>query len=247
MLFFETSTTLRVLMPAILMVMGCGLAMSVLAPDTLAALRASEPETMMPSASSLLYFSIIGLVGLLAYALMAVLWHRHVLLNGAEDTEVLRPAPSVYLGYIWRAIVVGMVQILAVLPLTLAIALLGGAVVSAGAGGLPVSVIGVLGSVIFIWIALRFSVVLPAAAIGERMAVLESWQITRAVSAELWGVAAMITGINTLFYTLSLILPEAGVLPMLAQTVILIIEGLMFISVLTTLYGHLVEGRSLGQ
>ncbi|MFC6586772.1 hypothetical protein ACFQDZ_05685 [Sulfitobacter pacificus] len=43
------------------------------------------------------------------------------------------------------------------------------------------------------------------------------------------------------------LLPVTGGLAILAHTIIYVVEGLVFISVLTTLYGHLVEGRSLGQ
>jgi len=41
------------------------------------------------------------------------------------------------------------------------------------------------------------------------------------------------------------ILPDGIGMSVIMQTLIFIIEGLVFISVLTTLYGHLVEGRSL--
>ncbi len=248
MLIFDTSTTLRVLMPPILLVLGCSLGIAVLAPDTLAALRAPALGEVLPSPSGMALFLAFGVIGLLGYALMAVLWHRHVLLNGAEDIEELRPDLSVFLGYIWRAIVVGLVQFLAAIPLTLVIALLGSAFVSDGpTSTLPITLIGVLGSIVFIWIAMRFSVVLPAAAIGQRMPVLESWQITGAVAAELWGVAALLTGLNTLIYVAALALPDGGIVAVLAHTSIYIVEGLVFVSVLTTLYGHLVEGRSLGQ
>ena len=247
MLLFDTSATLRVLMPAMLLVLGCGLAIAVLAPETLAALQAPDTDTIMPSPSGMALFLAIGLIGLLGYALMAVLWHRHVLLNGAERIEALRPDLSVYLGYIWRAIVVGLVQFLAAIPLTLVIALLGGAFVASGPNPFPVTLLGVAGSIVFLWIALRFSVVLPAAAIGHRMPVLESWQVTRGSAAELWGVAALLTGINTLIYVAALVLPDSGAFAVVAHTAIFIVEGLIFISVLTTLYGHLVEGRSLGQ
>jgi hypothetical protein len=42
-------------------------------------------------------------------------------------------------------------------------------------------------------------------------------------------------------------LPDTGALTLVLNTALFILEGLVFASVLTTLYGHLFEGRSLGR
>ncbi|MFK7838053.1 MAG: hypothetical protein AB8B60_17725 [Sulfitobacter sp.] len=248
MLVFEVSTTLRVLMPALALVMGCSLGIALLAPDTVAMMNTPPEEIVAPAPGSLLAFVVLGAVGLLGYALMAVLWHRHVLLNGAERTEALRPGGSVFFGYLWRAIVVGFVQLLASIPVVLAMGVLGAVFIGGAASGVATAAIGLVGGLVFVWLALRFSVVLPAAALGHIIPVRESWQLTSVVSTELWGVALLLTGLNMFIYALSeALLPAAGGVALLAQTAIFIVEGLVFVSVLTTLYGHLVEGRSLGQ
>lgn len=248
MLVFETGTTLRVLMPAILIVLGCALGIALFAQDTVALMQDPEGAGTLPAPSSVLSSFLFGLVGLLGYAFMAVLWHRHVLLNGAEHKEETRPSPSIFWGYIWRAIIVGAVQLCAAIPITLAMGIMGTPFDLSNSASLPATFIGLLGSIVFIYIALRLSIVLPAAAIGHIVPVKRSWEISRPVSNHLWGLALLLTGLNMCVYAIAgLLLPDAPLLNTLAQTLIFIVEGLVFVSVLTTLYGHLVEGRSLGQ
>lgn len=248
MLVYQPATTLRVILPAVLVVLGCAAGIGLLAPETVAQFRASTDDVITPDPSGLLLVFCFTLAGLLGYALMAILWHRHVLLNGQDRAGGLQPSVSVYLGYVWRAIVVGLIQLLAGIPVLVAMGVLGAAFVLDNPNGLIATLLGLAASMVFIWVALRLSVVLPAAALGQIMPVRDSWTHTRSASLALWGVALLLSGLNILVYALALlILPQTGLLSLIAQVLIYILEGLVFISVLTTLYGHLVEGRSLGQ
>ena len=244
MLIFDIYGTLRVLMPALLLVLACAAGIALFAPDMMTVLGA-EPDVMLaPEPASALIFMVLGMTGLLGYAMMAILWHRHVLLNGAERAEVMRPGPGVFFSYIWRAMVVGMVQLLASVPIAVVVTLLAGP----APGGLMGALTGLLGSLVFIWLALRFSICLPAAAIGAALPLRDSWQATASVSGPLWALALLFSGLNTIFFLLTgILMPGANVVSIVGQTAIYLIEGLLFISVLTTLYGHLMEGRSLGQ
>ena len=248
MLIFDTKTTLRVVLPALIVVMGCSLAIAVLAPEMIAYMQ-EAPETPVPFALQTVFsFLAFGLIGLMGYALMAILWHRHVLLNGAENPEDLRPDGHIFLNYIWRAIVVGIAQMVAAVPITVLIGVIGSALLQNNPTDLLAMPLGLASNIIFVWIAMRLSVVLPSAAIGRSMSMRDSWQATRPVSAPLWGVAVLLSGLNICVYMISAIaLPEAGTISAMAVTFIYILQGLIFVSILTTLYGHLVEGRSLGQ
>jgi hypothetical protein len=114
-------------------------------------------------------------------------------------------------------------------------------------GGLAILLIGVLGGLAFLWIALRISLVLPAAAVGNTISLRESWETTAPMSATIWGIAALLAGLNMCIMGLTdVLLPNQGGFALIAQTAVYLIEGIVFISVLTTLYGNLVEGRSLG-
>ena len=248
MLVFETSTTLKVLAPALTLVLGCSIGIGFLTPDIVTLLESDPDDMIVPTTGSAALFAMLGLVGLCGYALMAILWHRHVLLNGAERPDELRPDMSIFFSYIWRAIVVGCVQLVAAVPVTLAMGVLGAALVQDNPQGIATTIIGLFGGLIFIWIALRFSVVLPAAALAQRMSIGDSWRLTVPVSGTLWGVAALLTGLNMFIYLVAdALVPDQGMIALVVQTVIFIVEGLIFVSVLTTLYGHLVEKRSLGQ
>lgn len=250
MLVFETGTTLKVVMPAILLVLGSTLASVVLLPDAIAALQAHPEDMVLPSGGELGLLALFGLCALMGYVLMAILWHRHVLLSETDHADDLRPSASIVLSYVWRAILVGLMQLLATIPIVIGTAAIGAVIgMTAGLGGSAFLglVIGLLASVVFVWIALRLSVVLPAAALGQPMKIFESWRETAPISGPLWGVAALLAAINIGINGLAaMILPEAAVVSALISACVYMIEGLVFVSVLTTLYGHLVERRTLG-
>jgi len=250
MLVFETGTTFKVVMPAIVLVLGSTLASAVLVPDAITALQADPEAFVLPSRPDLLILLVLGLAALLGYVLLAILWHRHVLLNTAEREENLRPSASIVLSYVGRAILVGLMQLLATIPIVICTAAVGAVIgMTAGVGGSVFMgmVIGLISGVIFLWIALRLSVVLPAAALGNAMRISESWRETAPISAPLWGVAALLAAINIGINGLAaMVLPDATVVSSMIAAIVYLAEALIFVSVLTTLYGHLVEGRPLG-
>ncbi|MGJ8617182.1 MAG: hypothetical protein ACSHWS_10095 [Sulfitobacter sp.] len=247
MLIHEPGTTLRVITPALLIVLASVVAAVVLVPDTLTALQ-STPETFVaPSPSSIMLMLLIAAAGLVGYALMAILWHRHVLLNGTEARDILRPGSAIILGYLWRAIILALVQFLIAIPIAIAIAIIGGIGSALTGAAVAFFVIGILAGILFVWIALRLSVVLPAAALGNSMRIKESWEVTAPIAKTLWSLAVLLAMLNVAISLITVvILPDSAVIAMGLQTMVYIVEGLVFISVLTTLYGHLVEGRSLG-
>lgn len=243
MLFDAPSTTLRVILPAILWVMGSAALAGVFADDALRAVQRALQSPAPPPNDQLLVLMICGVAGILGYALMAVLWHRHVLLDRSAPAEV-RPGMKIYWGYVWRAIVLGFAQFLAAISLGLAMMLLSGLT---GSGTSALMLIGLVAGVAFLWVALRLSLVLPAAAMGQVMPIRESWQVTAPLASTLWALAVLLAVVNTMLGVISgVLLPDDPGVRLLLDSVLYIIEGLVFISVLTTLYGHLVEGRKLG-
>ena len=244
MLIFETGTTLRVISPALILVIGSSLLALYLAPDALQALTSDPQEMVLPDPTNASLFFLLILAGLAGYVLMAILWHRHVLLSGMERDGVMRPSARVFFSYLGRAILVGLAQLAVALPVTLGM----GVLASLGGGSaLLVTLTGILGGIIFAWIALRISLVLPAAAVDARMTIPDSWEATKPMSQTLWGVALLLAGLNLFFFAVGSLLPSGQItMALLGQQVLFIVEGLIFVSVLTTLYGHLVEGRSLG-
>lgn len=246
MLIFETGTTLRVLMPALLMILGSALLAATLAPEAIILFQTGLDPSGVEQVQNIALLLAFGLLGVLGYALMAILWHRHVLLSEDERSRSLFPDSQIFFRYLGRAILVGFMQILAGIPITLAMALMGTFLIPLG-GAFATLLIGVLGGLAFLWVALRLSVVLPAAAMGDYMHLRESWETTAPFNSEIWNIAILLAGLNmAVFVFTGLILPETGTVALIGQTIVYILEGLVFISVLTTLYGHLVQGRSLG-
>ena len=193
MLIFETGTTLRVIMPALLIVIASVVLAAAFVGDTLMALQTAPEQVMLNPPASILLVGLLGFAGLIGYALMAILWHRHVLLSGMDRGQVMRPDANILMQYIGKAIVLGLVQFVASIPIVLGM----GAIIAVGGGSAPVVVLsGFLGSLAFIWIALRLSLILPAAALGTRMTILDSWEATMDVSGTMWCVALLLTGLN---------------------------------------------------
>lgn len=243
MLIFETGTTLRVIRPALVLVIGSSLIAVFVAGDTLIALQTDAEAVLRDPPMTIPLIAFLGLVGLIGYALMAILWHRHVLLSGMDRGQVMRPDLRIMLGYVGKAIAVGFVQFIAAIPIVLGM----GLIIAAGGGSPAMAALaGLIGSLAFVWVALRLSLILPAAALGARMTLMDSWETTSTVSGTILGVAALLTGLNWCAYTIASILtPDTAVIGLLIQTIVYVLEGLVFISVLTTFYGHLVEGRAL--
>lgn len=250
MLIHEPGTTLRVILPGLAMVLLSTIAATVLVSDVIAALSGSNANAILQIApADVLLMLALGLTGLLGYALMAIHWHRHVLLNGPERARDLRPGWSVIAFYIWRAITVALVQMLAAVPILTALTVLAGFTGWQATPGQTGSsmILGLLAGIAFVWIALRFSITLPAAAMGQRMGLLQSWIVSAPMSGAILSVAALLSLINVATsVTLSLLLPGPGPAGLLLETCVFLAEGIIFVSVLTTLYGHLVEKRPLG-
>ena len=156
-----------------------------------------------------------------------------------EREAPLLPGIGGTAGYVWRVSIVALIQMLAALPI----------VAFAGAIAVAVSTMlaGLLAGILFFWIALRISLILPAAAMGQKMKIAESWSATAPISGALWGLAAMLGLLSAVVALVvgNLAAPGSGASIWL-QTASYLVEGLISISILTTLYGHLVEGRPLG-
>lgn len=239
MFFYDPAVTLRVLMPGLLLIFASTVGIAYFIPDQMwsPTLTPDQVEMIDPSAAGGIVLA--ALAGLAGYVLTAIFWHRHVLLMGDARETSLFPGIGVTMGYVWRVIIVGFVQVLAALPIL--------AVAGAVATALSTVVAGILASIVLFWIILRISLILPAAAMGQKMKVADSWNATAPLANDLWGLAAML-GLLTAVVGLvigALTAPGTGVSIWL-QTASYVVEGLISISILTTLYGHLIEGRPLG-
>lgn len=166
-------------------------------------------------------------------------WHRFVLLEEYPEGWVPPFRFDRILSYIGHALMLGIMMLIVmasaatvIIGLSSASPVLGGILLTTG--GL---VIGVL--------LYRLLPILPAAAIGKSLKLKEAWVATK-------GETLTILGLMLIGFLFQLLLNVVAVLfglvpvigPLLIYAVLLIMS-LVNVSILTTLYGHYIEGRPI--
>jgi hypothetical protein len=185
--------------------------------------------------------TVLAGLGLLVFAMfvfawVAVTWHRFILKEEYPDV-----VPSISGRPIWpyvaRTLMITLQFMLLLIPLFILIMALANILFS---NNVTAAIFGVA----FVWF--RVAISLPSFAVGEHMGSMDAWEITSEHSRDILMMSVVIIvlnsvmsmGVATLF----------GGLPLVAFILRIIVQWttmMVGISVLTTLYGHIVEGRSL--
>lgn len=226
-------TTLTVLMPALVMMVAVGFIAAFVTPGII--LENPTGPALHSVESGLKAVGVIAAFTL-SYAAMAILWHRHTL----RDTCTVSPISFALLrGYVWRVLALALIQLIASLALVTPLVIFSNS--ANGSMGTPSSASMIFSTFItqltLIWLSLRLSLILPSAALGKPISMTESWQQTRPMGRTLWSVAAVLAAVNTCFAGLtSLLTPTSPPQRLLIEMPVLIFEGLLIFSVLTTLY-----------
>lgn len=186
----------------------------------------------------------LALVGVLfASAWIAVAWHRFILLE--EYPGLLPPMPgSRIAAYAGRSILLAILMLLLMFPLS---AIAGQVLLLTGLGqlGLAQALVGFGLATLFTFLWLRVAVVLPATAVGRPYSLSQGWNDGARLSGDIFNAAAIVVALN-MVASLILGLVPLGLWPgLIAQAVVTWVTMMVGTSLLTTLYGHLVEGRSL--
>lgn len=187
---------------------------------------------------SLVVFLVVGAV---AYLWIAVAWHRYVLLREEGAGWVPTFHGDRILGYLWRGILLGLVMIIPAVVVAIIVGLL------AASGSFSLVVVGsVVATFVLAVIAYRLSPVLPAVALGEPLRMKEAWDKTRGAG---WDIA-LLALITAVINALVQVVGEMGGNPGAPLAVIyMVVTGwlqfMVGLSILTTIYGHYVEGRSI--
>ncbi len=194
-------------------------------------------------AASVGLFSLVAAVlYLVVFAWVAVTWHRFILL--AEYPPIFpSPAGKPIGTYLLKSVQLALLMIVVLIPAGFAAGLLLAPIAmgSPVIGGVAIAVAlgGIAG---FMW--LRLGLALPATAIGESFGIRDSWARTQPMSGTIFGVAVLLILMNLVIgIPAALAGPNiVGVLLDLAATWFTLMVG---VGILTTLYGHIVEGRSI--
>jgi hypothetical protein len=209
------------------------------------------------AASGALGGLILLVLAVVAYCWAAVGWHRYVLMEETGNGFLPQWRGDRVRAYFGRAFVVGVVVMLAVIGGGLVVALAVGLTQSAGLA-LLMGIGLVFGAS---WVATRIGLVLPAAAIGEKMTLSESWAVTRPVSSQiLLPLIVIALAVGLIGQVILLIFGQTVTVDMFGQMqeqVTLSVPGqivngimswlqiLVNLALMTTLYGNLIEGRPL--
>lgn len=183
---------------------------------------------------------LLALYGI-AFCWVAVAWHRYVLL---EEDPGLVPTPQIgpMLRYAGTAILIGLILVALMIPVLflvgLAIAALGPDV-----GLFMTSAFGFGIGVLVGYVGLRFAVALPAKAVGAAFGLGAAWRTTARASGAILTVAVLLAALNLVFQLVSGALGTLGWAGLALGLAVTWFSTLLGVSVLTTLYGHLVEGR----
>jgi hypothetical protein len=216
------------------------------------------PQTIdNPGGGQILGMLGVVVLGVVVYCWAAVAWHRYVLLEEFDGSFFPRWRGDRVRAYFGRAFVVGLVLIGAMIGAIIVMSIVVAATQSMGI----VLILGI-GLVFGIsWLATRIGLVLPAAALGERMKIGESWAVTRPVSSQILLpliVIALVAGViqqivllifgQTITVDTFGMMQEQRVLTVPGQIVnglVSWLQVLVNLALMTTLYGNLVEGRQL--
>ncbi|WP_417523381.1 hypothetical protein [Marinovum sp.] len=187
------------------------------------------------SAGEGLIMLVLGIAGLLASLWIAVAWHRYVLLGEVPEGWLPAWPGAAIPGYLWRSVLLGLVVALAAVPV--------GAVVSLILP--PVLMLAVtVGVASFVFF--RLSPILPAIALGQSLSFGEAWRATAGEAGTIVGLAGlMILGSLALQVPTMLSGDPNSMLSLIYSVVVGWFATMIGVSLLTTVYGHCVEGRGI--
>ncbi|WP_411351815.1 hypothetical protein PNH50_17730 [Leisingera aquaemixtae] len=189
------------------------------------------------STGFLLQMAAVWVVVMLISIWGVVAWHRYVLLEEVPEGWIPRLHTSNILIYFLRAVQLAIVSVISLI----AVAFIGSAFAEA-AGYFGVAILIVL----FIAVALflsRLLVILPAAAVGRAISLSDALEATKGAVPALFllGVCVFLAQL-----VVELALSAVAGIPVFSLVLQLgfaVILSLLNVSIMTTLYGHYVEGR----
>lgn len=189
-------------------------------------------------------FFLMWILAMFIILTVIVNWHRFVLLEEYPSGWVPPFRMGLALGYFGRIIMLVLLAVVAMLPVMFVATMLDAAT---GGSGMMVGLLTILVG-IFLGIAFyRVAAILPAGAIGKPITLQEAWEATRGATGTIVTLVLVLFAANLVVQlvvaVLMVVFVPLGILAYMAATVFL---GLVSVSVLTTFYGHYIEGRPIG-
>jgi len=176
---------------------------------------------------------------------IAVGWHRFILLGERPRGIVPKLHSSLIWGYIWRGFLIFLVLFV---PAFLIGFVAGIVVAVSGSPDVSVAIVPLLIFPIGMFLFYRLSPILPAAAIGQTLTLKDAWRATRGSTGPILSIVVLYFAYTLLMqYLFGNALLTQGLAPLnIVWSIVTGWIGLMLgVSLLTTIYGHYVEGRAL--
>lgn len=203
----------------------------------------AQPEQAAAAALASLPVTLLTIIlATVAFVWIAVAWHRYVLLDEVPAGQLPAFQGDRMLSYFLRSLLIGLIVFGIALVMGIAI------FIFAFLGPL-VFVVSVAFFVLMLIASYRLSPMLPAAALGQRMTVSEAWASTAGANGAII-VLAIVSVIAAIVINLPAVLfaflgPVGTFLSLLWSLATGWVIMLVGVSIVTTLYGHYVERRSI--
>ncbi|MEL6681426.1 MAG: hypothetical protein AAFQ09_02130 [Pseudomonadota bacterium] len=208
--------------------------------------RGLDEELIGPAASAADLLAILGLIALFLFVFswVAVSWHRFILL---EEYSGVVPAVSdrPILPYLLRSLLYALVLLVVSIPVLLISSFL---LVPFFESGLELigNIIMLIASAVMTYVWLRIGLALPSVAVGQPISIRQAWAASAPLSGTIFQVAFLLMVINSAAVFLSDPMYAVGwvfgvAVDLFTQWLVIMLG----VSILTTLYGHLIEKRAL--
>lgn len=185
------------------------------------------------------------ILAIVAFVWIAVAWHRYVLLDEVPAGQFPAFNSSRLLSYAAYSLLIGIIAIVIMFVVSAIIGIV--AVPLLGiVGGIITGVAGVAAALI---VGYRLGPILPASAIEKPLTMGQAWAATNGANAAII-ILAIISAIASFVIDIPAMIlilagPVGGFLGLLWTLATGWIKMLVGVSILTTLYGHYVEGRAI--
>jgi hypothetical protein len=218
-----------------------GLAFVFLGAKATAIMREQSPEAIMAAPSGLwVGYVFYILVSVIAALWIAVSWHRYVLLEEYPSGWFPTFHGGAIMSYFGRGFLVGLLIVGVVLVVML---LLGLVMVWAGAAG--AMLVAVLAFATASYLFYRLCPVLPSAAINQHMSFGDAWRATSGNDSTIAVLVILLILSSIVVQLPNQIGGPDSAIGIVYSLVVGWFMMLIGVSVLTTFYGHFVEGRTI--
>ncbi len=218
-----------------------GLAFVFLGAEATSLMRENDPEVLAAVPGSLwLSFLIYIIVSVVVALWIAVSWHRYVLLEEYPTSWFPQFHGGPIMSYFGRGFLIGLLIMGLVMVVLLILGLF--LLILGPLGALLMSLIP---AIVAFYVFYRLCPVLPSAAVGRPMTFGDAWKATAGNSGTI-GVLVFLLVLSSLIAQLPNQIGGAdSVIGMIYSLVVGWFLMLIGASVLTTFYGHFIEGRAI--